>query len=96
MEETRNLNEGRTLEKFQTREWRHGDLYSPHDLSPSEMKKWGKRLSPSTDAFDALNINPLEHYKVRCHYWLTFFFLKRYIFLLDLHSCRISPSCLNI
>jgi small subunit ribosomal protein S18 len=73
MEETRNLNEGRTLEKFQTREWKHGDLYSPHDLSPSEMKKWGKRLSPSTDAFDALNINPLEHYKVRYHYWLTFF-----------------------
>lgn len=29
------------------------------------MKKWGKRKSPSSDAFDALNLNPLDLYKVR-------------------------------
>ena len=61
----KNQNEGRILERFQTREWAPGDIYSPHDLSPSEMKKWSKRWSPSNDAFDALNIKPLEHYKVQ-------------------------------
>lgn len=53
------------MERFQTREWKAGDIYAPHDLSPVEMKKWRKRYSPSTDAFDALNMNPLDHYKVR-------------------------------
>ncbi|KUL88963.1 hypothetical protein ZTR_03582 [Talaromyces verruculosus] len=62
-EDMKNQNEGRILERFQTREWAPGDIYSPHDLSPSEMKKWSKRWSPSNDAFDALNIKPLEHYK---------------------------------
>jgi small subunit ribosomal protein S18 len=28
------------------------------------MKKWRKRYSPSTDAFDSLNMNPLDLYKV--------------------------------
>ncbi|RJE25938.1 hypothetical protein PHISCL_01707 [Aspergillus sclerotialis] len=55
--------EGRILEKYQTREWKAGDIYAPHDLSPTEMKKWKRRFSPSTDAFDALNINPLDLYK---------------------------------
>lgn len=64
-EDMKNQNEGRILERFQTREWAPGDIYSPHDLSPSEMKKWSKRWSPSNDAFDALNIKPLEHYKVQ-------------------------------
>lgn len=65
MEDMKNQNEGRILERFQAREWAPGDIYSPHDLSPTEMKKWSKRWSPSNDAFDALNINPLEHYKVQ-------------------------------
>ncbi|CRG84642.1 WD repeat-containing protein 1 [Talaromyces islandicus] len=63
LEDTKKQAEGRILEKFQHRDWRAGDLYSPHDLSPSEMRKWQKRWSPTTDAFDALNINPLDHYK---------------------------------
>jgi len=54
---------GKTLERNQTRDWKAGDIYSPHDLSPSEMKKWRKKYSPSTDAFDALSINPLHQYK---------------------------------
>lgn len=56
--------ESRAMEKFQTREWRRGEIYSPHDLSPAEMKKWRKRQSPPTDAFDSLNKNPLDLYKV--------------------------------
>ncbi|GES64464.1 37S ribosomal protein S18 [Aspergillus terreus] len=55
--------ESRVLEKFQTRDWKAGDIYAPHDLSPAEMKKWRKRYSPSTDAFDSLNMNPLDLYK---------------------------------
>lgn len=52
------------MEKFQSREWRRGEIYSPHDLSPAEMKKWRRRHSPPTDAFDSLNKNPLDLYKV--------------------------------
>ncbi|KAL1961825.1 hypothetical protein VTN77DRAFT_994 [Rasamsonia byssochlamydoides] len=63
LEEQRAQGESRILEKFQTREWKAGDVYAPHDLSPAEMKKWMKRQSPSQDAFDALNINPLHQYK---------------------------------
>ncbi|KAJ5815325.1 Ribosomal protein S18 [Penicillium riverlandense] len=55
--------ESRALERFHTRDWKAGDVYAPHDLSPQEMKKWSKRHSPSKDAFDALNLNPLDLYK---------------------------------
>lgn len=65
LEDQKAQSESRALEKFQTRDWKAGDIYAPHDLSPSEMKKWGKRQSPPTDAFDALNLNPLDLYKVR-------------------------------
>lgn len=54
----------RTLEKYQTRDWTEGDIYAPHDLSAAEMRKFKKRQSPPTDAFDALNLNPLDLYKV--------------------------------
>ncbi|KAJ6113758.1 hypothetical protein N7523_007075 [Penicillium sp. IBT 18751x] len=63
LEDQKAQGESRALEKFQTREWKAGDIYAPHDLSPAEMKKWGKRKSPSTDAFDALNLNPLHLYR---------------------------------
>ncbi|WEW57958.1 hypothetical protein PRK78_003425 [Emydomyces testavorans] len=53
----------KTMERYQTREWKTGDIYAPHDLSPSEMKKWKKKHSPSSDVFDALAINPLDLYK---------------------------------
>ena len=59
------MEKGKTLERNQTRDWKAGDIYSPHDLSPSEMKKWRKKHSPPTDAFDALSINPLHQYKVQ-------------------------------
>ncbi|PWY92950.1 actin cortical patch component [Aspergillus heteromorphus CBS 117.55] len=63
LEDQRALGESRALEKFQTRDWKAGDIYAPHDLSAAEMRKWKKRYSPGTDAFDALNLNPLEQYK---------------------------------
>lgn len=65
IEEHKAQNESRMLERFQTREWKAGDIYAPHDLSPTEMSKWRKRSNPSADAFDALNLNPTDLYKVR-------------------------------
>ncbi|KAL5337856.1 ribosomal protein S18 [Aspergillus crustosus] len=55
--------ESRAISRFQTREWRTGDVYAPHDLSPAEMKKWQKRNHPTSDIFDARGINPLHLYK---------------------------------
>ena len=46
------------------REWKTGDVYAPHDLSPAEMRKWSKRTRPTGDVFDILNVNPLTLYKV--------------------------------
>ncbi|PIG69290.1 actin cortical patch component [Aspergillus arachidicola] len=63
IEDQKTQGESRILEKYQTRDWRAGDIYTPHDLSAAEMKKWRKRYSPATDAFDSLNMNPLELYK---------------------------------
>ncbi|KZF20082.1 ribosomal protein S18 [Xylona heveae TC161] len=51
------------LERQQTRRWKQGDVYAPHDLTPAEMQKWRKRTRPTMDAFDALGMNPLDHYK---------------------------------
>lgn len=63
-EEQKKQAESRALERFQTREWRAGDVYAPHDLSPAQMRKWKVRHSPPTDAFDAIDKNPLDLYKV--------------------------------
>jgi hypothetical protein len=52
------------VERQHFRRWKAGEAYAPHDLSPEEVKKFKKRRSPTMDAFDALGINPLEHYKV--------------------------------
>lgn len=64
LEDQKAQGESRALEKYHTRDFKAGDIYAPHDLSPTQMKKWGKRQSPSTDAFDALNLKPLDMYKV--------------------------------
>ncbi|OJK00044.1 hypothetical protein ASPACDRAFT_120092 [Aspergillus aculeatus ATCC 16872] len=63
IEQQKAVNESRPLEKFQTREWKAGDIYAPHDLSPAQMRRWKVRHSPSTDVFDSLNLNPLTMYK---------------------------------
>jgi hypothetical protein len=84
--------ESRALERFHTRDWKAGDVYAPHDLSPQEMKKWSKRQSPSKDAFDALNLNPLDHYKV-CYASLGVDQGTAANTLVCIH--RTSPSCPN-
>ncbi|KAI5285674.1 hypothetical protein KEM54_000386 [Ascosphaera aggregata] len=55
------------LFKNQTRNWKPGDVYSPRDMLPGEMRKWRTRQSPSVDVFDHLRLNPLDLYKVRSH-----------------------------
>lgn len=52
------------MTKMITRRWKAGDVYAPHDLSPVESEKWRKRARPSYDAFDVLDMNPLDHYRV--------------------------------
>lgn len=60
------------LSKQITRRWKAGDIYAPHDLSGVEMAKWKKRGKPNHDVFDVLDINPMDHYRVRAslpHYF---------------------------
>lgn len=64
LEEQKSASESRGLEKFHPRDYKAGDIVAPKDMSPTQMKKWGKRQSPGTDAFDALNLKPLDMYKV--------------------------------
>ena len=64
METLQKDGQARDLEKLQTRKWKQGDVYAPHDLTPAEMYKWKTRGRPTMDAFDALAINPLNEYKV--------------------------------
>lgn len=56
--------DARSMERNFTRDWKAGDVYAPHDLSAAEARKWRKRQTPTTDAFDALSMNPLDYYKV--------------------------------
>ncbi|MCJ1369687.1 hypothetical protein MMC20_000899 [Loxospora ochrophaea] len=53
----------RSLEQYQTRKWKPGDVYAPHDLSPVEMKKWRSKTQPFVDNFDTLGINPMNEWK---------------------------------
>jgi small subunit ribosomal protein S18 len=57
--------ENSLLSRHLTRNWKAGDVYAPHDLSGIEAKRWKDKRTPTTDAFDALSINPLTLYKVR-------------------------------
>jgi len=58
-EEQENTALARQLPRF----WKVGDVYAPHDLSGAEARKWRIRTRPTTDAFDALSVNPLTLYK---------------------------------
>ena len=51
------------MRKNFTRRFEPGDLYSPHDLSPVEMKKWRISRPGRRDVFDALNMDPLSEWK---------------------------------
>lgn len=70
LEGTREQMEREDLARQAPRVWREGDAYAPHDLSPSEMKKWQKMKASTRDVFDLVGINPLDHYKVCCSYAL--------------------------
>lgn len=63
MERQQRIND---LEKQQTRKWKEGDVYAPHDLSPVEMEKWRRRRKGERDVFDMLGMNPIDEYKVCC------------------------------
>ncbi|KAL2111053.1 hypothetical protein VUR80DRAFT_361 [Thermomyces stellatus] len=45
------------------RRWREGDIFTPHDLTPNEMRKWRKKVGRTEDVFDVVGINPLDHYR---------------------------------
>ncbi|KAJ4383329.1 hypothetical protein N0V86_001375 [Didymella sp. IMI 355093] len=64
---TREMVESERREQFQRqiyRRWQTGDIYSPHDLTGAEQKKWKfGRKKPQSDAFDVLGINPVNEYK---------------------------------
>ena len=51
------------LEMSQARNWKPGDVYAPHDLSPAEMTKIKKSKPLRRDPFKALNASPLDFYK---------------------------------
>ncbi|OJD30545.1 mitochondrial 37s ribosomal protein rsm18 [Diplodia corticola] len=52
------------LEGQMQRRWQAGDVYSPHDLTGVEAKKWRRtKRIPSLDAFETLALNPLNEYK---------------------------------
>ncbi|MCJ1255670.1 hypothetical protein MMC24_003487 [Lignoscripta atroalba] len=63
MEQVDKANRAKDLDKLQTRRWKQGDVYAPHDLTPAEMKKWKMRKKSSVDAFDILAINPVDQWK---------------------------------
>lgn len=57
------------------RRWREGDVFTPHDLTGNEMRKWKKRSDRTADVFDAAGVNPLDHYRVsppRCPFSFPF------------------------
>ena len=64
MQQLKQLHKSQDLEKLQSRRWRVGDIYSPRDLSPEELKKWRTPQKVKQDVFDVLGINPLHEYKV--------------------------------
>ncbi|KAI1425725.1 ribosomal protein S18 [Xylaria sp. FL1777] len=45
------------------RRWRVGDVYAPHDMSPSEMAKWRRSTGRKQDLVDMLGLRPLDMYR---------------------------------
>ncbi|KAI1806754.1 ribosomal protein S18 [Daldinia bambusicola] len=45
------------------RRWRTGDVYAPHDMSPSEMNKLRRTQSRKRDLVDVLGLRPLDMYR---------------------------------
>ncbi|KAG9238430.1 hypothetical protein BJ875DRAFT_451153 [Amylocarpus encephaloides] len=51
------------LTKNITRRFREGDVYAPHDLHWVEMTKFKRMGKPAHDAFDELDLKPLDNYR---------------------------------
>ncbi|RYP18126.1 hypothetical protein DL765_004138 [Monosporascus sp. GIB2] len=62
-EELRTHNTNDDYARQMTRRWRPGDVYAPHDLSPSEMGKWRRSTARKRDLVDLLGLNPLDMYR---------------------------------
>ncbi|KAI1468138.1 ribosomal protein S18 [Daldinia caldariorum] len=45
------------------RRWRAGDVYAPHDMSPSEMNKLRRTQARKRDLVDVLGLSPLDMYR---------------------------------
>jgi hypothetical protein len=52
------------LGKQLSRRFTPGNVYAPHDLHWVEQKKWKQKMRPKYDAFDALDLKPIDHYRV--------------------------------
>ncbi|KAH7325882.1 ribosomal protein S18 [Stachybotrys elegans] len=63
LEASRNQKISRDYLKQMPRSWEVGDVYSPHDLSPVEMRKWRKKSLRKADVIDALGVRPEDLYK---------------------------------
>ena len=50
--------------KRNTRPWAKGDVYTPRDLGPAEMKMWKRRAILPEDFVDQMGFNPLDNYRV--------------------------------
>jgi hypothetical protein len=66
VEDMQNDTKAVNLTKQITRRFTPGDVYAPHDLHWVEMQKWKSKGRPKYDAFDALDLKPLDHYRVGC------------------------------
>lgn len=65
MEELTRAGNERPILQQMPRRWKEGDIYSPHDLTIGEAKKWKRIMRrPEKDRFDMLGKNPLQFYKV--------------------------------
>lgn len=62
--ELKNRDEAKKVTRMISRRFKAGDVYAPHDLSEVEMQKWKRRSRPDKDAFDVLDMNPIDHYRV--------------------------------
>ncbi|CAD6503195.1 BgTH12-02863 [Blumeria graminis f. sp. triticale] len=62
-DDVENIRQSMRLAGQIARRWKAGDVYAPHDLHQAEQVKFRQRVDASTDIFDALDMNPLEHYR---------------------------------
>ncbi|OTA89207.1 hypothetical protein M434DRAFT_398721 [Hypoxylon sp. CO27-5] len=62
-DELQEQNQTNDYARQMTRRWKVGDVYAPHDLSPSEMGKWRRSQARKRDLVDMLGLRPLDMYR---------------------------------